>query len=303
MFSIDRLRALSTVATHGSIARAAETLHITPSGLSQKLAKLEREAGHRLLEPYGRSIRLTHAGRVLAGHAERLLSALTSAEADLADLHDEVLGPLRIGGVGSAVRTLLPRALDVLAEEHPRLRPTVTDGEAVELMPSLLSGEIDLLLIESWANRPAFLPEGLTLRTLVSEDVCVALSTRHPLSGRDSIDLAELGDIPWASCPPGTEPYESLVQALRARGVEPEVRYTLTEHITQLSMVERNLAAALVPTMSHSPAPTGVRFAHLRPGLRRDIQAAWLASTENPPVRACITAIEKACPGRPRYDC
>ncbi|QHF95053.1 LysR family transcriptional regulator [Streptomyces sp. NHF165] len=298
MFSIDRLRALSAVAAHGSIARAAEALHITPSGLSQKLAKLEREAGRRLLEPHGRSIRITHAGRVLAGHADRLLDQLSAAEADLADLADEVLGPLRLGGVGSAVRTLLPGALDALTAAHPRLRPTVTDGEAVDLLPRLLSGELDLLLIESWTNRPVFLPAGPALRTLVREEVWVALSGRHPLADRPEIDLADLRDTPWASCPPGTEPYEALVQALRARGLEPDVRFALTEHLTQLAMVERNLAAALVPTMSRTPAPPGVRFVRLRPGLRREIKAAWPAGHENPPVRACVAAVEQAAATR-----
>ncbi|OON76979.1 LysR family transcriptional regulator [Streptomyces tsukubensis] len=291
MISFDRLRALAAVSAHGSIARAAEALHITPSGLSQQLAKLEREAGHRLLEPRGRSVRITHAGRVLAAHADRMLSELASTEADLRDLHDEVLGPLRIGGVGSAVRTLLPEALESLAAAHPRLRPTVADGEAVDLVPRLLDGQLDLLLIESWANRPLFVPEGVTLRTVVSEEVWVALSVRHPLNGRGTIDLTELKGTAWASCPPGTEPHEALVQAARAQGVEPDVRYTLTDHITQLALVEKNLTAALMPAMSHHLAPHGVHFARLRPALRRDIKAAWTTSAETPPVRACVALL------------
>lgn len=201
MFSIDRLRALAAVATHGSIAQAARALRMTPSGVSQQLAKLEREAGHPLLEPRGRSVRLTHAGRVLAGHADRLITQLAAAQADLADLGNEVLGPLRIGGVGSAVRTLLPDALANLTAEHPRLTPTVVDGEAVDLVPLLINGALDLLLVESWANRPLAVPEGVRLRTLVSEDVYVALSEHHPLSDRDTIDLADLTDTVWACCP------------------------------------------------------------------------------------------------------
>ncbi|MET7797850.1 LysR family transcriptional regulator [Streptomyces decoyicus] len=292
MFSVERLRALAAVADHGSIAEAARTLHMTASGVSQQLAKLEREAGHRLLEPQGRSVRLTHAGRVLAGHAEQLLAQLALAQGDLADLGDEVLGPLRIGGVGSAVRTLLPDALAVLTTDHPRLTPTVVDGEAVDLVPQLLNGALDLLLIESWANRPVSVPEGVTLRTLVSEDVHVALSERHPLSDRETVDLADLTGTAWACCPPGTAPHEALVQALRTRGVEPDIRYLLAEHLTQLSLVARNLTASLVPAMSRHPAPPGVRFLATRPALRREIRAAWLTRAQSPPVRACVAAIE-----------
>ncbi|GAA2619490.1 LysR family transcriptional regulator [Streptomyces tubercidicus] len=295
VFGIDRLRALAAVAAHGSIAQAARALHMTASGVSQQLAKLEREAGHALLEPDGRSVRLTHAGRILAGHADLLLTQLAAAQGDLADLGQEVLGPLRIGGVGSAVRTLLPDALAALTADHPRLRPTVVDGESVDLMPRLIHGELDLLLIESWAGRPVPAPEGVTLRTLVSEDVHVALSERHPLSDRRTVDLADLAGTAWACCPPGTAPHEALVQALRSRGVEPDIRYLLAEHATQLALVARNLTASLVPAMSARPAPPGVRLLATRPALRREIRAAWLTRAESPPVRACVAAVEAHC--------
>ncbi|PJN39228.1 LysR family transcriptional regulator [Streptomyces sp. CB02959] len=303
MFSIDRLRALAAVAAHGSIAQAARALHLTPSGVSQQLAKLEREAGHSLLQPHGRSVRLTHAGRVLAAHADRLIAQLASAEADLAALGSEVLGPVRIGGVGSAVRTLLPDALAALAAAHPRLVPTVVDGEAVDLLPRLAGGELDLLLVESWAPRPLTVPEGITLRTLVSEEVYVALSAHHPLADRATLDLTapadlgELADTAWACCPPGTEAYEALVQTLRARGIEPDIRHLLADHPTQLALVSRNLTACLAPAMSRRPAPPGVRFLPTRPALRRDIRVAWPARVQSPPVRACLSALATAVPG------
>ncbi|PSL03730.1 DNA-binding transcriptional LysR family regulator [Haloactinopolyspora alba] len=292
MFSLDRLRALAAVATHGSVARAAQALHMTPSGVSQQLGKLEREAGHTLLEPHGRSVRLTHAGRVLSRHAEQVLGQLAAAESDLGDLDDQVLGPLRIGGVASAVRTLLPHALADLTTRHPRLLPTVTDGEVVDLMPRLLDGALDVLLIESWANRPLVIPEGVTLRTLVDEEAKVALSTRHPCHHHEAVDLAELPDTAWATCPPGTEPHEALVQALRARGVEPDVRYFVAEHTAQYALVEQNLAAALVPAMAGAVAPPGVRMIPTTPALRRDISVAWLTRNQSPPVRACVAALE-----------
>ncbi|GAA1780884.1 LysR family transcriptional regulator [Streptomonospora arabica] len=291
MFNLERLRVLNAVAVHGSVAQGAQALHITPSGVSQHLNKLERETGHRLLEPDGRGVRLTHAGRVLAEHAARVVAQTGAAENDLADLRAETLGPLRIGSVGSAVRTLLPRALAELAGAHPRLIPSVRDGEVIDMMPMLLRGELDLLLVESWANRPVFLPPGLSVRPLVDEEVSAALSDRHPLAGRERIGLAELEGTPFASCSPGTEQHEALVQALRGRGVEPDVRYLLDEVPTQLALVAAGLAAALVPEMAQWPAPPGVRFVPLDSPLRREIAAVWRAEYESPPIRACLAAL------------
>lgn len=267
---------------------------MTPSGMSQQLTKLEREAGQRLLEPEGRTVRLTHAGRVLAGHADRVLAQVSEAQTDLAALDSQIIGPLRLGGVGSAVRTLLPGALSALLAAHPRLTPTVRDGEVVSLLPPLLRGELDLVLAESWSSRPVALPAGVRTVELLDERVCLALPPGHHLAGRGILDLAALaepGDLPWASCPSGTEPYEAILQALRARGVEPDIRYTLAEIPSQLELVAAGLAVALVPDLGQRTAPEGVRFLPTEPPLRRTIKAVWRADAETPAIRACVTAL------------
>ncbi|WP_447396586.1 LysR family transcriptional regulator, partial [Staphylococcus aureus] len=87
------------------------TLHVTPSGISQQLNKLEREVGVPLLEPQGRGVRLTEAGRILARRTAEVLSTLAQAEAEIASLQSEVTGRVRIGALVSPSRTVLPRAI------------------------------------------------------------------------------------------------------------------------------------------------------------------------------------------------
>ncbi|QVQ53185.1 LysR family transcriptional regulator [Spiractinospora alimapuensis] len=291
MLSMERLRALAAVAQHGSIAAAARTLHMTPSAVSQQLGKLEREAGHRLLEPQGRTVRLTHAGRVLSEHAARVLGQLTKAESDLADLHHDVLGSLRLGAVGSAVRALLPDALATLTRRHPRLSHSLRDGEVIHLLPRLLDDALDLLVVESWSNRPLTLPAGLSRALLISERVDVALPEAHHRAGEDTVDLGHLVEERWTSCPPGTEPYEALVQVLRGQGVEPRIPYWLAEFPSQLSLVSHGLAVALIPDMGRQPTPPGVAFVSPRQDLRREIHAVWRTAAAGPPVRACLAAL------------
>ncbi len=78
-----RLRMLRELADHGTVAAVADVLSMTPSAVSQQLKTLQREAGVTLLEPDGRRVRLTDAGQVLVGHAERVLAALDLAQADM----------------------------------------------------------------------------------------------------------------------------------------------------------------------------------------------------------------------------
>ena len=70
MIDVRRLRVLRAVAQHGTLAAAAEELHLTPSAVSQQLAALEREVGQPVVERQGRGVRLTGAAEVLVGHAD-----------------------------------------------------------------------------------------------------------------------------------------------------------------------------------------------------------------------------------------
>lgn len=312
----ERLRVFAAVADHGSVGAAAAALHITGPAVTQQLRKLERETGARLVEPDGRGIRLTAAGHVLAGHASAAATAVADAQRDLAALHDDAAGPLRIGSVASALRALLPDVLRRLIAEHPRLVPTVTDGEVVDLLPALRSRDLDAVLLESWTQRPARLPAGLRVATLVTEPVLLAVPDGHPAGAHDPVPLRTLDGEVWASSPVGTEPYESLQQLQRAAGIEPDARYLFGDFATQLAMVRAGIAIALVPGMAvvgpggDDPARApdapgrvpavvdGVRFLRCRPTVGRSLVLASRESDADLPALQALSATLRAAAGR-----
>ncbi|MFC7745321.1 LysR family transcriptional regulator [Nocardiopsis composta] len=63
MIDARRLRVLRAVADHRTVTAAAAALYLSPSAVSQQLAALENETGHRLLERNGRGVRLTPPAR------------------------------------------------------------------------------------------------------------------------------------------------------------------------------------------------------------------------------------------------
>jgi DNA-binding transcriptional LysR family regulator len=80
---LNRLRYFSVVAETGSIRRAAELLHLSPTALSKAVKVLEREVGVELVRPQGRGIALTDEGRVLARRAGPVLAELATLPAEL----------------------------------------------------------------------------------------------------------------------------------------------------------------------------------------------------------------------------
>ena len=78
-----RLELLLELSRHGSMRAVGEVMGVTTSTVSQQIAALARKAGTPLIEHHGRLVRLTPAGRRLAGHAVTILAAIEAARLDL----------------------------------------------------------------------------------------------------------------------------------------------------------------------------------------------------------------------------
>src|SRR5689334_23901925 len=109
----------------------AEAFHLTTSTVSQQLAALAKEAGTTLIEPEGRRVRLTPAGRRLADHAVTILAAVDSARVDL-DPDAEPAGTVRVGGFATGIRVSLLPIISELAARHPAVDVVVGEYEPVE---------------------------------------------------------------------------------------------------------------------------------------------------------------------------
>lgn len=295
MFNLERLRVLHEISVHGTVGGAAEALYVTTSAISQQMAKLERETGQQLLFRSGRGVRLTDAGRLLAEHAERVLSLLEVAQADLEAHRGQAVGELMLGAFPTAARGLVPAAIALLREEHPQLRPRLTELEAGVSVPRLVRGDIDLALVLDWHNRPLFLPGGLSKAPLLEDRVDLAMPSGHPLAGRTGVELKELADEEWISWPEGEFCHEWLMRTLRAEGIEPRVSHMADEHHTQLALVAAGLGVAVTPRLGRGPVPQGVALVSVHHTLRRHIYAVWREDADRrPSIRAAVAALEKA---------
>ncbi|GAA1303941.1 LysR family transcriptional regulator [Saccharothrix xinjiangensis] len=295
MFGLERMRALHTVATHGTVAAAASALHVTPSGVSQQLGKLEREAGQRLLEPHGRSVRLTTAGHVLARHAERILAQVEQARADLELLREDVTGTVRVGAIPTTVHALLPPALALLRDRHPGLAVTLEEGEAEETLPRIVAGGLDVAVLDSWEHRPATVPPTLSRTTLLHDVADLALPASHRLAHRKVVDLAEVDDLPWIGWSAGSGCFDWLTRVLRDHGPDARISCAIGNYPTQLALVAGNVGAAVVPRLGRDSVPDGVRVLATRPALNRTIHAVTRAEdADRGVVRACVDAFTSA---------
>lgn len=150
---IRRLRTLLELSRSGSMREVADLLGTTTSTVSQQVALLARETDTVLLEPEGRGVRLTPAGRRLSEHAATILAAVEAARADL---HPEAApsGTLRVAGFATAIRRNITPTVKEAALSHPALRIAVQEHEPAEALEMLLADRTDLALTYDYNLAP-----------------------------------------------------------------------------------------------------------------------------------------------------
>ncbi|MZD07058.1 LysR family transcriptional regulator, partial [Streptomyces sp. SID5785] len=149
-----RLHLLVELARLGSMRAVADATGTTTSTVSQQIGVLSREMGAPLIEPDGRRVRLTPAGRRLTEHAGGILAAVERARLDLAP-GAEPGGTVRVAGFATALRAHLLPLVTELAAAHPRLRVLVREHEPAEALHLLAVDEADLALTYDYNLAPA----------------------------------------------------------------------------------------------------------------------------------------------------
>jgi DNA-binding transcriptional LysR family regulator len=133
---------LVTVRT-GSLARAAESLNLTQSGLSRSIKTLEDFLGTVLFERGPRGASLTAAGERLLPEAEAIWNRRARIIDDM-----NAYKLLKWGGVKFGLHTVFayelgPKVLNQFAADHPDVDVFTTAATEPKLHNQLLNGELD----------------------------------------------------------------------------------------------------------------------------------------------------------------
>lgn len=250
-----RLLVLQAVRRTGGVLAAAHALHLTPSGVSQHLAKLEAETGLALLDRSrrggGRTVRLTNAGRALADQAEQVAVALATAEREVDRLRSRTSGVVRIGGFASALNQLVAPVVASMALSDPAIEPQIVEVEETRGVTQLRAGELDFLLSERHPTDPVRRPRGLVEVDLARDPYRVVVPDSWPHTDRPD----ELLSGSWVATAPDQASRRRLERLCEDAGVTANVPHVCNDSGTMLALVAAGLGAAIIPelTLSYQP--------------------------------------------------
>jgi LysR family hydrogen peroxide-inducible transcriptional activator len=170
--SLRDLILVQAVHRHGSFNSAARAMHISPSGLSHQVQKVEQALGAPLFERGGR--------RAVLLAAEHLQQAARAGETAFG-------GELRLGVLATLGPYLLPHLVGPFPQHFPGTRLSLSEGKPRGLLRRLHEGELDAVLAP-----PVPPVSGISMQPLFFEPWEVLLRADHPLAGKRSVSLDQL---------------------------------------------------------------------------------------------------------------
>jgi len=139
------LRHFWMIARHGSMTKAAETLKISQSTLSEQLAELEDWLGEALFDRRGRELHLNDAGRMALEHAETIFATGHELLTRFRQSGETRQRVLRIGAVGPLSKNLQFDFIQPILADT-RTKVVVVAGALDELTKQLQEHKVDLVL-------------------------------------------------------------------------------------------------------------------------------------------------------------
>src|SRR5882762_6290113 len=142
--NLDLIRCFLTVVESGGFTQASTRLHVTQSGITLKIKRLEEQLNCRLFRRAVKPLELSHEGEIVLGYARRLL-----------DLNQEMLqrvakpkkyGALLLGIVDHFGPQLLPMWLAEFRETFPNVKILSDIGVTHELLKDLEADKFDLVI-------------------------------------------------------------------------------------------------------------------------------------------------------------
>jgi DNA-binding transcriptional LysR family regulator len=232
------------VAHEKSFTRAAETLHVSQSTLSQHVLELERELGVRLFDRLGRTVTLTEAGRLLEEHATRIATTLASARRAINELKGLERGSLVIGASTTPGIYVLPAIVAAFKRRYPGIEVSLQIGNSQVIEERIRADTVDLGVVGGHLLRA----REQCLATGLPDELLLIVSPRHPWARRREIAPRELAGMPLLMREQGSATRLVTERTLQLAGVKLTTAMEL-DHIEAIKQaVMAGLGMAFVST-------------------------------------------------------
>lgn len=175
-----------TVAREGSVAKAAESLNLTPQTISGQLKVLEDTIGEPLFQRVGRGLAITETGRVVEQYADEIFNLGSELTQRIKSKQPGAPTAFNVGIVNSIPKLIAYKILEPALKMDEPIKMVCIESDLDSLLGDLAVHKLDLVLSDR------SVPTGLNVKAYSHELGSSGMS----FFGSESLIEAYKGDFP-----------------------------------------------------------------------------------------------------------
>jgi DNA-binding transcriptional LysR family regulator len=297
--NLNHLFLFRVVAEAGGFSRAAERIHVSQPAVSMQVGELEEQLGLTLFHRLGRGVKLTAAGELLLGYAQRLGALAVEAERAMAEVRGLRRGRLAIGASTTIGVYLLPDLLGEYRRLYPDIDLKFDIANTEDIERRLVDGTLDAGLTEGLPPSD----DEVEIVVFLRDQLVAIARPDHPQlkAGHKPLTLKQLCAEPMIVREAGSGTREVIERALVKRG---QKFHRTTMVLGSTEAIKRAVAAGLgVAIVSHLTIQTELASGQLAIlpvhgfQLTRPLhRLCWRNRAGNPATLAFLALLDKRYP-------
>jgi DNA-binding transcriptional LysR family regulator len=235
MVNLNQLRAFYYVAKHDSYTIAAQKLFITQPAVTAQIKLFENFYGITLFNRKGRSLFLSHVGKLLFEKAEKIFALENDIETMLTQIKEMDRGLLTIGCTKAYAKHIMPSIISVFHRAYPNIRIILEEGSSMAMINSLREFKNEIIVVAQMDIKDP----GIQFIPFSQEEIVVIMAMGHPLSRKKEITFHDIEKEPIILKGTGSGTRKKVAELYSSNKVVPNVFMESNNTEFIINLVER----------------------------------------------------------------
>lgn len=218
-----------------NFTEAGYACNMTQGALSKQIRKLENELGITLIRRNTRKFELSKEGEIFLSYAKKMTGTYEEMLKNVQKNQE-----IKIGCMPVLAPYHFARLVADFRKEYPDIKLVIDERIASDIQEN--SDRYDFLIL-----RENMMEDQKKFRfsPLYDDELCAVLYEKHPLYGRDRLQLKELKDDVFIFPERGSGSYEVFYKSCEKAGFEPKIAFEFPQANTIMSFVSEGVGITI----------------------------------------------------------
>jgi len=168
---IELYKVFYEVVKYKNISKAAESMYITQSAVSQSIQKLERLLGEKIFHRTKLGVELTEEGEKLYKYIKDSIETINNAENIFSNYINLENGNVRVGGDDVLFSNIILNPLTKFMKKYPNIEVDCISKDTDELLQDLSNREVDVVVLNTTYTSKKY--SNITIIPLINPTYCL----------------------------------------------------------------------------------------------------------------------------------